>query len=92
MHDDRSGLPRGAPPPNSPEHHAQRVTLLELVAGPPPEGDRIAELAARLGLPRSTLDDAVTALVAAALAERDGEIVRATHAALYFDYLWPVKP
>lgn len=69
---------------------AERVVLLELVVDAPIEGDTTAELAARLQLPPVAIDRAAEALAGSGLAVRDGDVVRASTAALRFDALWPV--
>ena len=43
-------------------------------------------------MPAPLVEPAVTALERAGLARRDGDVVRASHAALYFEHLWRVKP
>ena len=91
MHDHPiCAAPPGAPAPGSREHHVQRRVLLELVTSPPREGDALASLAASLGEPEGEVEAAVRALVDAGLAVRDGDVVRATPAALRFDALWPI--
>ena len=67
------------------------MVILELVVDPPAQGDRLGELVDRLGC-RAHVEPAVTALERAGLARRDGDVVRASHAALYFEHLWRVKP
>ena len=69
----------------------QRLLLLELLVDPPPGGDPIAGLARALERTRGAVEAGVAALAAAGLAERDGDRVRATAAALAFDRLWPVR-
>jgi hypothetical protein len=69
----------------------QRLLLLELLVDPPPDGDPIAGLARALDRTAGAVEAAAAALAAAGLAERDGERVRATAAALGFDLLWPVR-
>ncbi len=64
--------------------------LLELVVDPPDEGDRLTELLERLSLPPDAVEPAVIALDAIGLAEHDVDVVRASLAARYFEYLWPV--
>jgi hypothetical protein len=71
-------------------HRLQRLVLLELVADPPPAGDRVEDVADRLLEPRLRVQVAVTALEAAGLAARAGDRVRASATARYFDALWPV--
>jgi hypothetical protein len=85
------GAPSGAPSPDSLEHRVQRWVLLELVTAPPVDGDKIDGLAYGLDELRPDVEAAVRALVDVGLAERDGDSVRATPAALRFDALWPVK-
>jgi hypothetical protein len=91
MHDHRihETPPRG-PRPGSPQHHVQRRVLLELVTTPPPDGDELGRLAHALDEPRHEVEAAVQALVDAGLAERDGDTVRASTAALRFEALWPI--
>ena len=91
MHYHRNGGPPSRlPDPYSLEYHAQKIVLLELVVDPPDEGDRLAELVGRLGLPPDAVAPAVLALDAIGLAERDVDVVRASLTARYFEYLWPV--
>ena len=93
MQDHGNGGAANKPPaPDSVEYRAQRVVLLELVVCPPNEGDRLGELVERLDLLPGIVDPAVAALEDAGLAERKGDIVRASAPANYFEYLWPVKP
>ena len=70
----------------------QRLVLLELVADPPARGDPLAELAARLRQPFADVAEAVETLRGLGLAEREGDVVRASPAARAFDALWPVRP
>ena len=84
------GVPSGAPAPGSVEHDVQRQVLLELVTTPPPEGDELGALAVALRQSRGDVEAAVGALVEAGLAERDGDTLRATTAALRFEALWPI--
>lgn len=63
--------------------------LLELVVRPPATGDRIDDLIDRLCLPGDAIVPAIAALEIAGLAERDGDIARATSVAHYFEHLWP---
>jgi hypothetical protein len=82
----------GAPPPASHEHQVQRWVLLTLVSYPPARGDDIDDLARELdGESRPSVHAAVNALVAAGLAQRDGERIRASAAAWRFDALWPIR-
>jgi hypothetical protein len=83
--------PSGAPSPGSVEHRVQRWVLLELVTAPPVDGDELDGLAYGLDELRPDVEAAVRALVDVGLAERDGQRVRATAAALRFDALWPVR-
>jgi hypothetical protein len=85
------GGPSGAPTPGSVEHRVQRWVLLELVTAPPVDGDELDGLAYGLDELRPDVEGAVRALVDVGLAERDGQRVRATAAALRFDALWPVR-
>jgi hypothetical protein len=92
MQDHRNGgVPSRPPAHNSLEHRAQRIVLLELVVCPPAEGDSLPELIDRLDLPPHTVEPAVIALEVAGLAQRHGDCVRASLAAGYFEYLWPVR-
>ncbi len=72
------------------DEELQRRLLLELVVDPPPEGDRIGDLAGRLDASPAELDRAAAALAASGLAVRDDDVVRASAAALRFEELWPV--
>lgn len=91
MRHHRNGGPPGRlPDPDSLEYLAQKVALLELVVDPPHAGDRLDDLAERLGLPPEAVEHAIAALEAIGLAERDAALVRATPPARYFEYLWPV--
>jgi len=83
--------PVDAPAPDSTEHRVQRWVLLELVTAPPADCDDIDRLAFAIDELRTDVEDAVNALVNVGLAERDGQRVRATAAALLFDALWPVR-
>jgi hypothetical protein len=82
--------PEAAPSPGSAEYDIQRRLLLELVTTPPPTGDELGSLAVALSQSRREIEAAVQALVDAGLAERDGDIVRASVAALRFEALWPI--
>jgi hypothetical protein len=91
MHDHRiREAPHGALAPGSREHHLQRRVLLELVTTPPVEGDMLGPLAHALGERTDEVETAVRALVDAGLAERDGDTIRASKAALRFEALWPI--
>ena len=79
------GAPSGAFSPTDLERRVQRWVLLELVTAPPPDGDEIAKLALGLKELEADVAAAVDALVAVGLAERDGDRVRGTAAALRFD-------
>jgi hypothetical protein len=85
------GAPSGAPSPGSAAHRVQRWVLLELVTVPPADGDELDKLACGLHELRPDVETAVQALVEVGLAERDGQSVRATPAALRFDALWPAR-
>ncbi|MEN3281459.1 MAG: hypothetical protein V7607_2599 [Solirubrobacteraceae bacterium] len=85
------GAPSGAPTPGSVEHRVQRWVLLELVTASLSEGDGLDRLAFGLKELRPDVEAAVRALVDVGLAELDGDMVRASAAALRFDWLWPVK-
>lgn len=93
MQDHRNGgVPVRLPARNSVDHRAQRTVLLELVVCPPAEGDRLEELIDRLDVPGHAVEPAVAALELVGLAERRGDVVRASPAAKHFEYLWPVRP
>jgi hypothetical protein len=83
--------PTGAPSPSSLEYRVQRWVLLELVTAPPADGDEIDGLAYGLDELRPDVETAVQALVDVGLAERDGQSIRASAAALRFDALWPAR-
>ncbi len=68
----------------------QRRLLLELVVDPPPAGDRVADLAPRLGESPRAVIEAARELAAAGLAVVDDDVIRASAAALRFEALWPV--
>ena len=89
-HHRNGGSPSRLPDPYSLEYHAQKIVLLELVVDPPDDGDRLAELIERLGLPPDSVEPAVSALEVIGLVAREDDVVRATRAARYFEYLWPV--
>jgi hypothetical protein len=92
MQDQRiPGAPSDAPKLGSHEHDVQRRVLLELLTTPPPEGDEVASLARALDESRRDVEAAVDALVATRLAQRDGDVVRASAAALRFEVLWPIN-
>jgi hypothetical protein len=90
QHQPICGPPEAAPPFGSPAHDIQRQLLLELVTSPPPSGDELQRLARALGGSGREIEAAVQALVDAGLAERDGDTVRASTAALRFEALWPI--
>ena len=50
------------------------------------------ELIDRLDVLGHAVEPAVAALELVGLAERHGDVVRASLAASYFEYLWPVRP
>jgi predicted transcriptional regulator len=92
MHDQRSqARPPGAVPSAARSEVIERRVLLELITDPPPQGDDLAQLAARLDEPPLAVERAVTALERAGLALRDEDVVRATPAARRFDQLWPIR-
>lgn len=68
---------------------AERRLLLELVTDPPPEGDRLSDLADALGLSHLAVAGAALALTSAGLASTRADLVSATRAARRFDELWP---
>ena len=91
MHDHRNGGPPGGlPDPFGTQYRAQKILLLELVVDPPPERDRLDDLIERLGLPLGSVAPAALALAAIGLVRGDGEVLRASPPAPYFEYLWPV--
>ena len=90
QHQPTCGPPEAAPFFGSPVHDLQRQLLLELVTTPPPEGDEMERLARALSATRREIESAVQDLVDAGLAERDGDSVRASAAALRFEALWPI--
>jgi hypothetical protein len=85
------GGPSGAPRPGSVEHRVQRWVLLELVTAVLSEGDGLDRLAFGLKELRPDVEAAVKALVDCGLAERDGDLVRASAAAWRFEALWPIN-
>ena len=91
-HQPMCGPPEAVPPSGSREHDIQRRLLLELVTTPPPTGDELDRLAHALGASRQEIEAAVQDLSDAGLAERDGDAVRASTAALRFEALWPIQP
>jgi len=92
MRDHRNGGPPSRlPDPDSIQFRAQRLMLLELVVDPPRSGDPLSELVRLLAVPGSSIEPAITALELAGLAQREGDVVRATASARYFEYLWPVR-
>jgi hypothetical protein len=91
MQDQRiPGASSGAPRPGSHQHDVQRRVLLELLTTPPVEGDELSSLADSLDEPRCAVEAAIDALVEARLAQREGDVVRASAAALRFEALWPI--
>lgn len=90
QHQPMRGPPETAPPFGSPAHDIQRQLLLELVTTPPPGGDELDRLARALGASPREIEAAVQDLVDAGLAERHGDTVRASLAALRFEALWPI--
>ena len=92
MQDHRNGgWPSRLPGFDSLEYRAQQLVLLEIVVDPPPIGDPMSQLERRLHVPASAIGIAVTTLEVVGLAQREGDIVRATTSALYFEFLWPVR-
>lgn len=85
------GGPSGAPSHGSIEHRVERWVLLELITAPLSERDGIDRLAFSTRELRSDIEAAVGALVDSRLVARDGDMVRATAAAVRFDAIWPVK-
>jgi len=92
MRDHRNGGPPSRlPDPESIEYRAQKLVLLEVVVDPPRAGDLVSELVRLLGVPGGSIEPAVAALELVGLVEREGDVVRATASARYFEYLWPVR-
>jgi predicted transcriptional regulator len=90
MQDHRiAGNSRHRAAPRGPSDETQRRLLLELVTHPPPQGDRIDDLARLLDEPLKDIEAAVDALAHAGLAQRHASTVRASAAALRFEALWP---
>ena len=90
MQDQRNGqAPYELPDPDSRADQAQKLVLLELVVDAPAGGDRIDVVCALLELAREDIEAAVAALVGVGLAQRCGDILFASDAASYFEYLWP---
>ena len=92
MHDHRSDAWRdaiAAPGTSAFEH--QRLLLLELVVDPPAGGERIADLAVALELPRAAVRTAAAGLVRAGLAELARGRLCASAPAQAFEALWPVR-
>jgi hypothetical protein len=83
------GRPAGCPTPRA-SSTARRRWCSSSWSSPPPEGDRLDELVARLPIPDDSIEPALSALQLAGLAVRDGDVARASAPALYFEYLWPV--
>ncbi|MGH2946505.1 MAG: hypothetical protein ACRDPC_09660 [Solirubrobacteraceae bacterium] len=77
------------PDPDSPAYEAQKLVLLELVVDPPTTGDQIDTFCAVLELGRDDIVVAVASLSAVGLAHRREDTVFASHAARYFEHLWP---
>jgi hypothetical protein len=77
-------------PLDTPEFEHQRRLLLELAVAPPAEGDRSADLARVLGLPRPALEAAADALVSAGLAERRADRLFPSPATMAIEALWPL--
>ncbi len=93
MQDHRNGGPPSRlPDPDSIEYRAQRLVLLELVVDPPRAGDPLSELVRLLGRARRARSSRRSPRSSSSgLAEREGDVVRATASARYFEYLWPVR-
>ena len=90
MHDHRNGGPPSRlPDPDSLEYRAQKVVLLELVVTPPPTAT--ASTCSPNGSRSRRLDrPGAHRARAGGPGDRDGDVVRASAPALYFEYLWPV--
>jgi hypothetical protein len=86
-----SGAESRAAPLGDLERRVQRWVLLELVSAPFPEGEGVTKLALGLKELRTDVEAAVDALVDVGLAERDGDRVRPTRAAIRFNALWPAR-
>ena len=82
----------GAPTPGSRAYEVQRALLLELVIDPPPVGERVADLALRLGHPAPDILLAAAELAAVGLATRTSDLLTATAAARRFEALALVRP
>lgn len=92
MHRHRNEPPPARPPhPETDEFRVQRLVLLELVVTPPATGDRVEYLVRVLDAEASAIDRAIAGLEAAGLVRRDGDVVRATDAALYVEHLSPLR-
>jgi hypothetical protein len=91
MQGHRSDLwPAGVAPHGTPAHEHQRRLLLELAVEPPPDGDRVDDLARTLELSPVALKAAADALIAVGLAvRRDGRLFP-TPATRAMDALWPL--
>jgi len=89
MHAHRSDWPDHIAAPGSPAFDDQRRLLLELVVDPPSHGEPVAELARRLGRPRTAIRTAARALDRAGLLHRERGTLRASPSALAFEALWP---
>jgi hypothetical protein len=76
------------PDPDSRAYEAQKLVLLDLVVDPPATGDHFDVVCELLELPRKEIEAAV-ALCCVGLAQRSGDVVFASDAASYFEYLWP---
>lgn len=87
-HQPNPGRPEGGPP--GPDEVERRL-LLELVVDPPPEGDRLSDLAARLDASPRAMTAAASALEEVGLAVLDDDVVHASRAARRFDALWPIS-
>ena len=77
--------------PGTPDYLVQREVLLELMVAPPEEGDRLGELAQRLGLSPTAVARAVDVLAGLGLAERGADVVRASAAARAVEALLEVR-
>jgi len=91
MHGHRSDLwSAGVAPPGHPAHEHQRRLILELAVEPPPDGDRVEDLAQTLDLTPVALKAAADALIAVGLCERrDGRLFPSA-ATRAMDALWPL--
>ena len=80
----------GVAPAGTPAHEHQRRLILELAVEPPPDGDRVEDLAKTLDLTPVALKAAADALIAVGLCERrDGRLFPSS-ATRAMDARWPL--